>query len=496
MLSTAIALLGDFSGDLPHMSEARSSELFFYQEPTQFFREYSSRPFQAAVLRGPLSGVSVSEVLSTCLRLRPEVPVILWLTATTMPEMMQYGRLGAADVVMGKDVALDAVLDSVNAIVTANPAPVRAMIPAGRSKLSTIMIGDSWQMRMIGHLLELVAPRRSTVLIMGETGTGKEVVAKALHAISNRSNAPLVCVNCAALPEDLLEAELFGHVRGAYTGAVNNRIGRVEQANGGTLFLDEVGEIPLNLQAKLLRLLQEKEYQRLGSSETVKAEVRFVVATNADLGGLVKAGKFREDLYYRLRVVPIHLPPLRERPEDIPALAAHFVTKTCRAEGLSPKTFATDVLDEMRKYEWPGNVRQLENAIEMAVALSGERSVLDLGDFPLLVMGADYDYHPVCMPCEGLDFNEAVGRFKRSILTRALQIANGNKSHAALLLSLKRTTFTASLRSLNIAVSDSDDELDENLQISPQVGGEQSLLPMSQGLNRAAAMASNMTHVS
>lgn len=467
MLSTAIALLGDFSKDLPLAGETHNPNLCFYEDPGSFCKEYSSRPFQAAVLRGPIAGTTVAEALSTCLRLRPETPVLLWLTTAVMSEMMQYGRLGAADVVVGVDTTLETVLNSVQAIVAANPAPAKALIPpGGRSKLSTIMIGESWQMKMIGHLLELVAPRRSTVLIMGETGTGKEVVAKALHAISNRSNAPLVCVNCAALPEDLLEAELFGHVRGAYTGAVNNRVGRVEQASGGTLFLDEVGEIPLNLQAKLLRLLQEREYQRLGSSETVKADIRFVVATNADLAALVRAGKFREDLYYRLRVVPIQLPPLRERPEDIPALAAHFIGKTCRAEGLPMKTFAPEVLEEMREYEWPGNVRQLENVIEMAVALSGERGVLDLGDFPLLVMGADYDCHPVCLPAEGLDFNEAVGRFKRSILTRALQITNGNKSHAALFLNLKRTTFTASLRSLNVAVTDGDDETDEELLLA------------------------------
>lgn len=449
------------------MGETPQAGLSVHADAGSFFKEYSSGPFQAAVLRGPLPGVSLTEALSTCLRLRPETPVVLWLATAAMPEMMQYGRLGAADVVVGGDAALETVLSSVRAIVAANPAPARPLTAAaGRSKLSTIMIGESWQMKMVGHLLELVAPRRSTVLIMGETGTGKEVVARALHAISNRSNAPLVCVNCAALPEELLEAELFGHVRGAYTGAVSNRAGRVEQANGGTLFLDEVGEIPLNLQAKLLRLLQEREYQRLGSSETVKADVRFVVATNADLAALVRAGKFREDLYYRLRVVPIQLAPLRERPEDIPPLAAHFIAKTCRLEGLPPKSFAPEVLDEMRLYEWPGNVRQLENTIEMAVALSGERSVLDLGDFPLLVMGADYDCQPVCLPAEGLDFNEAVGRFKRSILTRALQIANGNKSHAALFLNLKRTTFTASLRSLNVAVSDGDEETDEELLLS------------------------------
>jgi transcriptional regulator with GAF, ATPase, and Fis domain len=269
----------------------------------------------------------------------------------------------------------------------------------------------------------------------------------------------MVSVCCSALPENLLEAELFGHVRGAFTGAINLRIGRFEQAHGSTLFLDEVGDMPLELQAKLLRVLQEREFQRLGSSETIKVDVRVIAATNADLLEAVERGRFREDLYYRLHVVPIHLPPLRDRIGDIAALTHHFVEKICAAEELPAKRISREALDRLSAYSWPGNVRQLENYVERAVVMSGERTILYPADFPLegrarRTAAESSGPHFVQVPDGGLDFEQTVGQIARGILEQALRKTNGNKKLAADLLRLKRTTLAAKLRSLEAGEPD------------------------------------------
>ena len=232
-------------------------------------------------------------------------------------------------------------------------------------------------MQDVENTIRLVGARRCTVLITGETGTGKEMAARALHMAGPRAHLPMVAVNCSALPENLLEAELFGHVKGAFTGAVNHRVGRFEQAHKSTLFLDEIGDMPMELQAKLLRVLQEREIQRLGSSETVRVDVRVVAASNANLLDLVRQGRFREDLYYRLNVVPLQMPPLRQRRGDIPLLVRHFVKKVCDAEGLPVKNVAPEAMRVLEAAPWPGNVRQLENTVEMAVVLSGDRDLLE-----------------------------------------------------------------------------------------------------------------------
>ena len=307
-----------------------------------------------------------------------------------------------------------------------------------------LLIGESPGMRRIAELIALLGARRATVLITGETGTGKELVARALHLAGPRRRAPWVAVNCSALPENLLESELFGHVRGAFTGAVQSRIGRFEQANGGTLFLDEIGDLPPLLQAKLLRALQEREFQRLGSSETIRVDVRVVAATNCDLLARIQRGQFREDLYYRLNVAPVSVPALRRRRGDIPLLAGHFVHKVCRAEDISEKTVSSEAMARLEAHDWPGNVRQLENAVETAVALSGGRNVLEAEDFPL-------PQESLAAPPaveNGLNYEEVVARFERSILEQALRKTGGNKKAAADMLGLKRTTLSAKVRSL------------------------------------------------
>jgi transcriptional regulator with GAF, ATPase, and Fis domain len=326
------------------------------------------------------------------------------------------------------------------------------MQPLGAEHWRRLLIGESHEMLQVCHVIEMVASRRATVLITGETGVGKDVAARALHMAGARARGPYVAVNCSALPENLLEDELFGHVRGAFTGAVQNRVGRFEQAHGGTLFLDEIGELAPELQAKLLRVLQEREFQRVGSSETVHVDIRVVAATNCDLAERIERGSFREDLYYRLNVVPIHIPPLRQRRGDIPALAACFVDKVCRAEQISAKRFAPDALDLLGGYAWPGNVRQLENAVEMAVALSGDREILGSGDFPLPApprsRPARSETLSISVPDDGLDYARTLAGIERSILEQALRRTGGNKKAAAEMLGLKRTTLSAKVRSL------------------------------------------------
>jgi DNA-binding NtrC family response regulator len=362
-------------------------------------------------------------------------------------EAARFSRLGLLILPPGDDgtfIGIQAALEK--------PAPqglIRAAEIVDPAHWEHLLVGISPQIRQVCHMIRMVGARRATVLITGETGTGKEIAARALHQASPRRHGPWVAVNCSALPDNLLEAELFGHVRGAFTGAIQSRIGRFEQAQGGTLFFDEIGELPLDLQAKLLRVLQEREFQRLGSSETIRADVRIVAASNRDLLQHVERGRFREDLYYRLNVVPLQMPALRQRREDIPLLAQHFAGKVCALEDIPLKCLSQDALDRLVEHSWPGNVRQLENAVEMAVALSGARATLTADDFPLPPSGPPCAGTPlVSVPDQGLDFEQTVAVIERSILEQALRKTGGNKKAAAEMLRLKRTTLSAKVRSL------------------------------------------------
>jgi formate hydrogenlyase transcriptional activator len=308
--------------------------------------------------------------------------------------------------------------------------------PVGHSPLSDFggIVGSSRPLRDVLDQVRIVAPTDSTVLIEGETGTGKEVIANAIHSNSNRRNRPFIKLNCAAIPSGLLESELFGHEKGAFTGAVMQKLGRFEAANGGTLFLDEVGDIPLELQAKLLRVLQEQEFERLGSTFTRQVDVRVIAATNQDLAALVSEKHFRIDLYYRLNVFPISLPPLRLRPDDIPMLVAHFVRKYATRMSKEISRVSKDAMAVLKRHPWPGNVRELQNFIERAVILSQA----DILQMPSL---------PARLPVQ--TDNMTLAEAEREHILHALEESNwvvGGKAGAAARLGLKRTTLVDKIR--------------------------------------------------
>jgi len=318
----------------------------------------------------------------------------------------------------------------------------------GRFEFNNI-IGSSPAMNLLFERMSRIVKTDSAVLISGESGTGKELVAKALHYNGTRRERPFVAVNCSAIPEALLESELFGHVRGAFTGAIKDKQGKFEAADHGTIFLDEIGTLPLHLQAKLLRVLQEHEVERVGSNKTVKLHVRVISATNTDLENMVKRGEFREDLYYRLNVIPLHLPPLRERQQDIMYLTAFFLEKQCRLMGRAPCTISKQALEALEQYSWPGNVRELENLIERMIVLT-DATVITLDDVPAKIVGEKLTGEAlyVNMPSEGVDLVATISRIEQSLISQALKSAGGVKAKAAALLGINRTTLVEKIKRL------------------------------------------------
>ncbi|MGH9329386.1 MAG: sigma-54 dependent transcriptional regulator, partial [Vicinamibacterales bacterium] len=306
------------------------------------------------------------------------------------------------------------------------------------------IIGKSGPMQAVFQLIQTIAPTTSTVLVTGESGTGKELVARAIHFNSLRKDRPFVALNCGALPETLLESELFGHMRGAFTGAETNKKGLVEVADKGTIFLDEIGEMSAMMQVKLLRVLQERKFRRLGGTEEIEADIRIIAATNRDLARLVAENKFREDLFYRINVIPVRLPPLRERTDDIPLLAEHFLGKYSVQMGKAVNSVAADAMKCLQTYAWPGNIRELENAVERAVALERSAAVrlaslpehVQRGIAPGGSPGRDGG-----LPDSGFHLEQHVQEIEREYLAEALRRANGVKSRAAELLGMSFRQF-------------------------------------------------------
>jgi DNA-binding NtrC family response regulator len=425
-----------------------------------------------------LPGLDGTRVLEAALLRYPDIVGIIVTGYGTVKDAVEAIKHGATDFVT-KPFQFDELLHALDSALEkrklkAENAYLRSQLQE-RYKFEGL-IGRSPAMRALFQLLETVSASASTILVTGETGTGKEVVARAIHHNSPRRAQRFVALNCGAIPETLLEAELFGHVRGAFTGAIGTRQGRLEQAHKGTLFMDEVGTMSAGMQMKLLRVLQEREFERIGDTHTTKVDVRVVAATNSDLLKMVAEGTFREDLFYRLNIIPIHLPPLRERKEDIPLLVQHFLKKFAvvpeagrgatraegreqraegrehRAEDSAPKplSISQQAMRSLMAYAWPGNVRQLENAIERAVALSGGRQQIDTSDLtPDILQASQATVAPdVNLPEGGIDFARYINQIEHDLIRRALQKTGGNKGQASKLLNLKRTTLVEKLKRL------------------------------------------------
>jgi DNA-binding NtrC family response regulator len=408
-----------------------------------------------------LPGLDGSHVLEAAVKRYPDIIAIVVTGFGTVKDAVEAIKRGAWDFV-SKPFQIDQLLHVLESALEQRRlrmenAYLRAQLEQRYSFAS--IIGKSRAMTQLFQLLEPVASTSSTILITGETGTGKEVAARAIHHASPRRAQRFVALNCSAIPESLLEAEIFGHVRGAFTGAVAARAGRLEQAHKGTLFLDEVGTMTAALQMKLLRVLQEREFERIGDTHTIKIDVRVIAATNSDLRRMVTEGQFREDLFYRLNVIPVHLPPLRDRKEDIPLLVQHFLDKIgadrAAREGHDPAerpppaiTVSQEAMRRLMAYHWPGNVRQLENAIERAVAFSAGRTQIDVAELPVEVQQSQEVAlsAPVTLPEEGLDLDAFMADVERELIQRSLERTGGNKGQAARLLNLKRTTLVEKLK--------------------------------------------------
>jgi DNA-binding NtrC family response regulator len=397
-----------------------------------------------------LPGVSGEELICQAKQLYPDLIAIVITGYGDVAGAVRLMKLGASDYIQKPFLKEELILRLRKALEERRLRwESRAYEEDSRVDKLGHLIGDSAPLTRVKQLILSVAPKRSTVLLIGETGTGKELVARAIHQNSPRKDFPLVTVNCGAIPATLMEAEFFGHEKGAFTDAQQLRTGKLEQANRGTLFLDEIGTMPYDLQGKLPRVVQERECQRIGGSHTIRLDIRFIAATNVTLEEKVKSGAFREDLYYRLNVFPIYLPPLRERREDLPALVPHLLEKICQREGIAPKLMSQEGLKHLMEYDWPGNVRQLENVLEMAVILSGERDYLLPGDWPTLGRPAEAEFLPrVEVPPEGVDLNRLVAQYEKALIDEGLKQAHGRRSQAAALLGLKRTTLLEKLKRL------------------------------------------------
>ena len=415
-------------------------------------------PYNVIITDLRLPGLGGEAILEEAIALFPETVVIVMTGFGNVQSAVEAIRRGAYDYLPKPFQLAELVMRVEKGIEEQKLKSENRMLRGelqGKYQFSNL-VGNSAPMQSIYNLIGLVSQKTSTVLIEGETGTGKELIARAIHYNGPRKDQPLVSVNCGAIPSNLLEDELFGHVKGAFTNAHQHRIGRFEQANHGTLFLDEVSSMPMDLQVKLLRVLQEREFQRVGSTTTVKVDVRIVAATNGDLLAAVEKGEFRSDLYYRLNVIPIRIPSLKQRREDIPLLTTHFVKKFCADQKLPLKRVSQGAMQCLMAYEWPGNVRQLENTVEMAVALSGERDLLDLTDFPVVSRSSAANAAPLSfeIPDDGINFNTMISDLEKRLILQSLQAAQGNKKKAASLLQLKRTTFIEKLKKMGMEPDD------------------------------------------
>src|SRR5689334_1551935 len=408
-----------------------------------------SMPFDAAVVDVMMPGLDGIGTLDELKSLDDDLPVVMVTAFASVETAIAAMKRGAFDYIT-KPFKNDEVL-----VVLRNALERRQLVTENRALRQNIqeryhkfanIIGRSPRMRQVFDLIIQAAPSRSTVLVNEESGTGKELVARALHAHSSRADRAFVTVNSGNLPPDLLESTLFGHVKGAFTGAVYPKKGLFDLADKGSIFFDEIGNVPLETQAKLLRVIQEREFMRLGGVENIKVDVRIIAATNVDLRHMMEEGRFREDLYYRLHVITIALPALRERKEDISLLAQHFLEKYGEENHKNGMELTPDALDLLLDYDWPGNVRELENVIERAVVLCpGTRIDTDL--IPEHVLTArPFQIPSFVVPPEGISFKEVTGDFERRLIESTLEAAGGVQKRAAELLHIKPTTLNEMIK--------------------------------------------------
>ena len=407
---------------------------------------FKSESFHVVLLDLKLPGSDGIEVLGHIKTENPETPVIIMTGYASVESAVEAMKQGAFDY-MAKPFSPKELRVNIRKALNNRKMLMENLYL--RKELEAkiefdLVVGKSEAMEAVLDVVKKVSPSESTVLISGESGTGKEILAREIHKHSLRRDGPFVVVDCGALVETLFESELFGHVRGSFTGAYETKHGRFELANGGTVFLDEISNISLNIQAKLLRVIQEKEVTRVGSAKSIKIDVRIIAATHEDLAEAVKGGKFREDLFYRLSVVPIHVPPLRERKEDIPLLVDHFLLKYNKRAKKNIQSVSPQILEALRAYDWPGNIRELENTIERAIVLT-RNDQLGLEDLI---------YHGIG---SGLSFLEPVGgkyktmdEIEKEYIKAVIQAHHGNKSKTAKILSIDRKTLLSKLKRYNI----------------------------------------------
>ena len=410
-------------------------------------------PFDAAIVDVMMPDLDGMQTLEELRKIDDELPVIMITAYASVENAISAMKRGAFDYIT-KPFKNDEVLVVLrNAMeryrLVAENRALRQNIQERYSKFANI-VGRSPKMRQVFDLIIQAAPSRSTILIEGESGTGKELVARAIHAHSPRADRAFVTVNSGNLPPDLLESTLFGHVRGAFTGAVHPKKGLCDLADKGSIFFDEIGNVPLETQVKLLRVMQEREFMRLGGMETIRVDVRIIAATNVDLKQMTDEGRFREDLFYRLHVINVQLPPLRERKEDIPLLAQHFLRKYGSENGKGTLELSPEALDLLMDYDWPGNVRELENVIERAVVLSvGPRIGSDL--IPDAVRRSPAFQVPrLTVPPEGISFKDVISDFEKRLIESTLEAAGGVQKRAAELLRIKPTTLNEMLKRYDI----------------------------------------------
>ena len=404
-------------------------------------------PYDVVVLDIWLPGIDGLATLARLRERRVDAPVVMISGHGNIESAVRAIKMGAFDFVE-KPLSLEKTV-----LVVGNAVRQRQLEAENRALRAHVdrrltMIGESYVMAQLREQIAMAAPTNGRVLIFGENGTGKELVARSIHSLSRRRNAAFVEVNCAAIPEELIESELFGHVKGAFTGAVSDRRGKFEVADGGTLFLDEIGDMSLKTQAKVLRALQEQIVEPVGGTGSVKVDVRILAATNKDLPAEIRAGRFREDLYFRLNVIPIFVPPLRDRESDIPLLAEHFIAELAREYGKRPKRLDLGAAAGLRSYRWPGNVRELRNVIErLVIMVPGE--AIALGDLAFL------DGMPVAAPHDDVppqeSLHDARERFERDYILRALAAQQGNISRTADVLGVERSNLYRKMRAYGIA---------------------------------------------